>query len=78
MTPLLKKKREGKEFSSFILKDTTLPTVLDKLVMVGNINVRKLVSEVSDQIKIRGTRIADLSERIKLLEKNYFRLLQNS
>jgi hypothetical protein len=33
------------------MRNSTLPTVLDKLVMVGNINVRKLVSEVSDQIK---------------------------
>jgi hypothetical protein len=30
--------------------NSTLPTVLDKLVMVGNINVRKLICEVSDQI----------------------------
>src|SRR6266542_320732 len=49
--------------------NSTLPTVLDKLVMVGNINVRKLISEVSDQIKIREIKIQELSGIIDSLEQ---------
>ena len=45
------------------MRNSTLPTVLDKLVMVGNINVRKLIGEVSDQIKIRRAKIENPSKK---------------
>jgi hypothetical protein len=48
---------------------STLPTVLDKLVMVGNINIRKLIGQVSNEVKARGSRIEDLAERVKSIEE---------
>ena len=39
--------------------------------MVGNINVRKLIGEVSDQIKIRRAKIEELHQRKKLLEEKF-------
>src|SRR6476619_5423797 len=48
--------------------NSTLPTVLDKLVMVGNINVRKLVEVIKAEIKIRENNIGQLEEMIDSLE----------
>ncbi|MDQ5869013.1 MAG: hypothetical protein M3530_04705 [Thermoproteota archaeon] len=49
--------------------NSTLPTVLDKLCMVANINTRKLIGELSDEIKIRSTRLEGVAERIKFLKR---------
>jgi hypothetical protein len=54
--------------------NSTLPTVLDKLVMVGNINIRKHIRQVSDQIKLRGFKLENLAETIRLLEESMNRL----
>jgi hypothetical protein len=35
-------------------ENSTLPTVLDKLVMVANINTRKLIEVIKTKIKERG------------------------
>ena len=49
--------------------NSTLPTmVLDKLVMVGNINARKLVEVIKAEIKIRENKIGQLEEMIDSLE----------
>ena len=48
--------------------NSTLPTILDKLVMVGNINARKLVEEIKAEIKTRETKIQALQEMINSLE----------
>jgi hypothetical protein len=37
--------------------NSTLPTVLDKLCMVANINTRKLIEVIKAEIKIRDTKI---------------------
>ena len=46
--------------------NSTLPTVLDKLCMVANINARKLIEA---EIKIRENKIRQLEEMIDSLEK---------
>jgi hypothetical protein len=49
--------------------NSTLPTVLDKLCMVANINARKLIELIKAEIKIRETKIQALSESIDSLEQ---------
>ena len=49
--------------------NSTLPTVLDKLCMVANINTRKLIEIIKEEIKLKDTKIQALSETIDSLEK---------
>ena len=49
--------------------NSTLPTVLDKLCMVANINTRKLIEIIKAEIKIRDTKIQALQEMIDSLEQ---------
>ena len=49
--------------------NSTLPTVLDKICMVANINARKLIELKKTEIKIRETKIQVLQEMIESLEQ---------
>jgi hypothetical protein len=49
--------------------NSTLPTVLDKLCMVANINTRKLIELKKAELKIRETKIQDLEKMIDSLEQ---------
>ena len=49
--------------------NSTLPTVLDKLCMVANINAKKLIELKKAEIKIREAKIPALQEMINSLEK---------
>lgn len=50
--------------------NSTLPTVLDKLCMVANINTRKLIEVIRAEIKVRETKkIQALVEMIDSLEE---------
>ena len=49
--------------------NSTLPTVLDKLCMVANINTRKLIELIKAEIKIRENKIRQLEEMIDSLEQ---------
>lgn len=49
--------------------NTTLPTVLDKLCMVANMNTRKLMEVIRAEINVRETKIQALEEMIDSLEK---------
>jgi len=49
--------------------NSTLPTVLDKLCMVANINARKLIEVIKAEIKIRERKILELEEMIGSLEQ---------
>jgi hypothetical protein len=49
--------------------NSTLPTVLDKLCMVANINTRKLIEVIKAELKIRETKIQALSEMIDSVEE---------
>ena len=49
--------------------NSTLPTVLDKLRMVANINTRNLIEVIKAELKIRETKIQALSEMIDALER---------
>jgi hypothetical protein len=49
--------------------NSTLPTVLDKLCMVANINTRKLIELKKAEIKIKEAKIQALSELIDSLEQ---------
>ena len=51
-------------------EEATLPTVLDKLCMVANINTRKLIEIIKAEIKIRETKIEELGRQIDSLQKN--------
>jgi hypothetical protein len=48
--------------------NSSLPTVLDKLCMVANINVRKLIDELSYEINQRDEKIKSLQSRLATLE----------
>jgi hypothetical protein len=50
--------------------NSNLPTVLDKLCMVTNINSRKLIEIIKAEIKLKETKIDKLSEMIDSLETN--------
>jgi hypothetical protein len=47
----------------------TLPTVLDKLCMVANINIRKLIETIKTELNLREAKIQALSEMIDLLKE---------
>ena len=49
--------------------NSTLPTVLDKLCMVANINTRKLIELKKAEIKSKETKIQALTELIDSLEQ---------
>ena len=49
--------------------NSTLPTVLDKLCMVANINTRKLIELKKEEIKIKEEKIHALSGLIDSLEQ---------
>src|SRR4029079_1681133 len=49
--------------------NSTLPTVLDKLCMVANINTRKLVEVIKAEIKMKERKILELEEMIESLEQ---------
>ena len=49
--------------------NSTLPTVLDKLCMVANINSRKLIELKKEEIKIKEAKIQSLAEMIDSLEQ---------
>ena len=49
--------------------NSTLPTILDKLCMVANINTRKLIETIKAELNLREAKIQALSEMIDSLEK---------
>ena len=49
--------------------NSTLPTVLDKLCMVANINTRKLIELKKEEIKIKEIKIEALQEMIDSLDE---------
>ena len=49
--------------------NSTLPTVLDKLCMVANINTRKLIEMIKAEIKLKETKIQALSETKDSVER---------
>ena len=49
--------------------NSTLPTVLDKLCMVANINTRKLIEVIKAEIKLKNIKIEELEEIIDYLEQ---------
>ena len=49
--------------------NSTLPTVLDKLCLVANINTRKLIEIIKAEIAIKDTKIHALEEVIDSLEQ---------
>jgi hypothetical protein len=44
------------------MRNSTLPTVLDKLCMVANINTRKLIELIRAEIKLKETKIQALQK----------------
>jgi hypothetical protein len=57
-------------FNKEAMGNSNLPTVLDKLCMVTNINSRKLIEIIKAEIKLKETKIDKLSEMIDSLEMN--------
>jgi hypothetical protein len=49
--------------------NSNLPTVLDKLCMVANINTRKLIEIIKAEIKLKQTNIEELAQTIDSLEQ---------
>jgi hypothetical protein len=49
--------------------NSTLPTVLDKLCMVANINSRKLIEVIKTEIKLKETKIEELARMIDCLQR---------
>jgi hypothetical protein len=49
--------------------NSTLPTVLDKVCMVANINTRKLIEIIKAEIKLKETKIEELAGMIDSLEQ---------
>jgi hypothetical protein len=49
--------------------NSMLPTVLDKLCMVANINSRKLIEVIKAEIKLKETKIEELAQMINSLEQ---------
>ena len=60
--------KEAWRLEEAAIGNSTLPTVLDKLCMVANINTRKLI-ELKAEIKIRETKIQALQGMIDSLEQ---------
>jgi hypothetical protein len=56
--------------------NSTLPTVLDKLCMVGNINTRKLIEVMKAELKIRETKIEELKMTHRLLNNLSLKIIQ--
>jgi hypothetical protein len=52
-----------------VMGNSTLPTVLDKLCTVANINTRKLIEIIKAELKIRESKIHALEQAINLLEE---------
>ena len=48
--------------------NSNLPTVLDKLCMVANINTRKLIETIKGEIKLKETKIQELAQMIDSLQ----------
>ena len=49
--------------------NSNLPTVLDKLCMVANINIRKLIEIKKAEIKLKEIRIEELAQMIDSLQQ---------
>ena len=49
--------------------NSNLPTVLDKLSMVANINSRKLIEIIKAEIKLKEIKIEELAQMIDSLEE---------
>jgi hypothetical protein len=49
--------------------NSTLPTVLDKLCMVANINTRKLIEVIKAEIKLKEIKIQELAKIIDSLQQ---------
>jgi hypothetical protein len=49
--------------------NSTLPTVLDKLCMVANINTRKLIEIIKGELKVRDRKIEELARMIDSLQQ---------
>ncbi len=49
--------------------NSTLPTVLDKLCMVANINTRKLIEVIKAEIKLKEIKIQELTQIIDSLQE---------
>ena len=49
--------------------NSTLPTVLDKLCMVANINTRKLIENIKAEIKLKESKIEELAQMIDSLQQ---------
>jgi uncharacterized coiled-coil protein SlyX len=49
--------------------NSNLPTVLDKLCMVANINTRKLIEIIKAEIKLKETKIEELAQMIDSLQQ---------
>jgi hypothetical protein len=49
--------------------NSNLPTVLDKLCMVANINTRKPIEIIKAEIKLKETKIEELTQRIDSLQQ---------
>ena len=49
--------------------NSNLPTVLDKLCMVANINERKLIEVIKAEIKLKETKIEELAQMIDSLQQ---------
>ncbi len=64
--PLLKEAWGPEEAA---MGNSTLVTVLDKMVMVANIHNRKLIANFSEELKKRDPVLSYLSGRIESLEK---------
>ncbi len=64
---LLLKEAWGPEEAA--MGNSTLPTVLDKMVMVANIHNRKLIANLSEEMKKRDPVLEDMNDQIKRLEE---------
>ena len=49
--------------------NSTLPTVLDKLCIVANINSRKLIEAIKAEIKLKEIKIEQLTQTIDFLQQ---------
>jgi hypothetical protein len=62
--------KEAWRLEEAAMGNSNLPTVLDKLRIVSNINSRKLIEIIKAEIKLKETKIDKLSEMIDSLEMN--------
>ena len=61
--------KEAWEPEEAAMGNSTLPTVLDKMVMVAHIHNRKLIANFSEELKQRDPVLEDMNNRIKRLEE---------